>query len=90
MIDRARSYQTKVGGYPVRLTAVGPWKRTDFAWLGTIDLGDGHIIGWAWHEDGRSIDRGDRGFDLVERNSFANSVEEARALSREFAVAPHG
>lgn len=66
-IDPAGKYQTRVGGHPVSLTAVGPWQRTDFAWLGTIDLGEGHVFGWAWHLDGRSIDRADTGFDLVPR-----------------------
>lgn len=59
------TYRTKLGNYLAQVDSAGPWDRADFAWLGTIDLGDGLVIGWAWHLDGRSVDRCDSGFDLV-------------------------
>jgi hypothetical protein len=61
-----RRYRTRVGGYRVRLNSGYPLGCAGFAWLGTIDLGDGHLIGWAWHWDGRSVDPIDGGFDLVD------------------------
>lgn len=60
-------YRTRVGRYIARVDRDWRWRdRTDFAWLGTIDFGGGRIIGWAWHLDGRSIDRSDDGFDLID------------------------
>ncbi len=74
-----RIYRTRVAGHAVRLNGPYPWARTDFAWLGTIDFGGGHVIGWAWHLDGRSIDRDDGGFDLVDFPQDAHLAETVAA-----------
>lgn len=71
-----RTYKTKGSGYAVKLNGF-QWDRADFAWLGTIDFGDGRVIGWAWHLDGRSIDRGDRAFDLAD---FSTELEDIKPL----------
>lgn len=59
---RQRLYLTKNG----HSALVNPtlWNRIDFAYLGVIDI-NGCPTAWAWHENGRSIDRDDRAFDLV-------------------------
>lgn len=50
------------------------WNRSEFAYLGWIILeGVNNRVPWAWHADGRSIDREDRGFDLV---NFAGVAEQ--------------
>lgn len=62
-----KEYRTRGGGRVARLNGSPfPWDRTEFAWLGTITFDEGHVIGWAWHLDGRSIDRDDDGFDLID------------------------
>lgn len=50
----------------VNADAAYPWQRNDFAYLGIVTHKDGWSIGWAWHLDGRSIDRNDRAFDLID------------------------
>jgi len=50
------------------------WNRADFALLGTICLNDNSYIGWAWHADGRSIDRHDRAFDLIDFKPAAEAA----------------
>lgn len=60
--------QTRLGHWAeVRLRR---WQRADFQYLGTITIANGydkpHTFAWAWDEDGRSIDKEDRGFDLVD------------------------
>lgn len=63
MIDATREYRTRLGD--TARVQMHEWRRSEFAYLGTIDLG-GEVFGWAWHADGRSIDRDDRGFDLMD------------------------
>lgn len=59
-------FKTRIGD-EVKLNANPfPWARDDFAYLGVIRMSGGHVIGWAWHKDGRSIDALDRGFDLID------------------------
>lgn len=58
-----------------------PWKRTDFVYLGTIEFADvvkgRHYEPWAWGADGRSIDRDDRGFDLLDFKYTPPSATDA-------------
>ncbi len=66
-VRRATAYEFKTrGGQNARLNSAYPWERGEFAWLGTVELDTGSVIGWAWLLDGRSIDRSDREFDLVD------------------------
>ena len=60
--ESRRLYLTK-NGHSALLSPMC-WDRIDFAYLGVIDV-NGQPIAWAWHENGRSIDRDDRAFDLV-------------------------
>lgn len=60
----AGEHKTRLG-HRVRLNQFA-WSRADFTYLGKVYFSNGHSIGWAWHHDGRSIDREDRGFDLVD------------------------
>ena len=59
------SYKTKgLGGYTANVNSSGLcWECLGGAHLGTITLSDGHVIGWAWRADGRSIDPHDRAFE---------------------------
>lgn len=52
------------GGILVEINLGYRWSRDDFAYLGLVRCGNGRPFAWAWHEDGRSIDRFDRAFDI--------------------------
>lgn len=54
------------GGYRAVIDRTHRWNRTDFAYLGLVTpaYAPNRPFAWAWHEDGRSIDRDDRSFDI--------------------------
>jgi hypothetical protein len=65
----AHSCKTKIGYRAI--VNLHPWKRDDFAYLGVVEVNGAFRLPWAWHADGRSIDREDRGFDLVDLSAEA-------------------
>jgi hypothetical protein len=61
---RRRKYKTRLKD-AVAYVDMHRWERDDFAYLGIVCSPGVYQMAWAWLSDGRSIDRDDRGFDLI-------------------------
>lgn len=72
-------YKCRSGFYTAMLNTLSPWQRTEFAYLGLVTHKEGWSIGWAWHIDGRSIDRSDDAFDLMDFPQSAAIAETVAA-----------
>ncbi len=62
-----KPYRLKGSDGVAYLNGGPPWLCLGHAYLGLIVFPSlGRKIGWAWREDGRSIDPHDRAFDLID------------------------
>ncbi len=73
-------YKTKLGGRWGGYTAnVNPGDLRGGMYSGTVTMENGSVIDWKWHADGRSIDRHDSGFDLIDFPQSAAIAETVTA-----------
>lgn len=64
--SRRRSFRTRLGHWAT--LDLLEWHGRDFNYLGLIHFENElhRPLAWAWHADGTSIDRNDRGYDLID------------------------